>query len=95
MHVLHVAMAFSSSYRGNECATHDLDLNHPPSSYEFPKHMFTKKNIAYRSCHAEWFKSWSWLHYDEDKDAVSCSLCLKTVREERLKSGNAEQAFGS
>jgi len=25
---------------------------------------------VYRSCHAEWFAWWSWLHYEEDKDTV-------------------------
>ena len=39
-----------------------LDANHPPLSYTFPKRPFGKKNVAHRSCHAEWFKSWSWLH---------------------------------
>ena len=35
------------------------DANHPPLSYNFPKRPFGKKNVVYRSCRAEWFRSWS------------------------------------
>ena len=49
--------------------------------------------MVYRSCDAEWFKSWSWLHYEEGKDAVLCHVCTRAVREGKMMSGNAEPAF--
>ena len=71
------------------------ESNHPPLSYNFPKRPFGKKNVVYRSCRAEWFRSWSWLHYDEDKDAVLCHVCTRAVKEGKMKSGSAEPAFVS
>ena len=71
------------------------DANHPPLSYNFPKRPFGKKNVVYRSCHAEWFRSWSWLHYEEEKDAVVCHVCTTAMKEGKIKSGSAEPAFVS
>ena len=61
-----------------------LDANHPPPSYNFPKRPFGKKNV-YRSCCAEWFASWTWLHYVEDKDAVLSRLHESSERREDAK----------
>ena len=39
-----------------------------------------------------WFKQWTFLHYDEAKDLVYCYTCFK---EKRLRSANADPAFVS
>ena len=53
--------------------------NHPPISYVFPKRSKS------RSCQHAWFSSWSWLHYNEQKDTVLCAICSTAVSEGKLK----------
>ena len=52
----------------------DVDHFRPDDSYVFPKKTVGKKQ---RSCQSSWFKKFSWLHYDQVKDAVFCILCKK------------------
>ena len=40
-----------------------------------------------------WFKQWTFLHYDEAKDLVYCYTCL--FKEKGLRSANADPAFVS
>ena len=54
------------------------------NSHTTHKRAFGKKNVAYRSCHAEWFTSWPWLHYEEDKDTVLCHVCPFHVESEMV-----------
>ena len=42
-----------------------------------------------------WFKQWTFLHYDEAKDLVHCYTCLLCFKEKRLRSANADPAFVS
>ena len=42
-----------------------------------------------------WFKQWTFLHYDEAKDLVYCYTCLLCFKEKRLRSANADPAFVS
>ena len=42
-----------------------------------------------------WFKQWTFLHYDEAKDLVYCYTCLLCFKENRLRSANADPAFVS
>ena len=72
-----------------------IDANHPPPSYKFPKRAFGKKVILFRCCRAEWFNTWSWLHYEEHTDVVLCVLCRRAVNEGKLMSGNTEATFVS
>ena len=69
--------------------------NHPPISYVFPKRSFGSKT---RSCQHAWFSSWSWLHYNEQKDTVLCAICSTAVSEGKLKqdvTAKGEPAFVS
>ena len=68
-----------------------------PSSYSFPKRSFGKKSVVFRSCQSNWFKHWSWLHYDEAKDVVLCHICSKAVAERKVKrhGGCSDEAFVS
>ena len=59
------------------CSTPLEPCNHPLDTYNFPKRSFGKKNIVQKSCRTEWFKTWSWLHYIEDKDTVLCHVCMR------------------
>ena len=42
-----------------------------------------------------WFKEWTFLHYDETKDLVYCYTCLLCFKEKLLRSANADPAFVS
>ena len=42
-----------------------------------------------------WFKQWTFLHYDEAKALVHCYTCLLCFKEKRLRSANADPAFVS
>ena len=42
-----------------------------------------------------WFKQWTFLHYDEAKDLVYCYTCLLCFKEKGLRSANADPAFVS
>ena len=46
---------------------------HPPKTLTFPKTIHSKTS---RHCHAEWFRTWRWLHYVQESDSVYCYLCL-------------------
>jgi len=37
-----------------------------------------------RSCQANWFNKWTFLHYVEDKDAVICHTCASAVKKKLL-----------
>ena len=87
-----MAMPTSSSAEGSSTSA---DVNHPPTTYVFPKRAFGKKNVVYRSCHAEWFQTWPWLHYQEDKDTVLCHVCARANSKGKLSSGTAEPSFVS
>ena len=46
---------------------------HPPKTFTFPKTVLSKTS---RRCHAEWFRTWTWLHCVKESDSVYCYLCL-------------------
>lgn len=51
----------------------------PGDDYEF-------KKTGNRCCHAEWFKTWTWLHYNETQDAVLCFTCTSAIARNLLPS---------
>lgn len=61
---------------------------HPPADFKF-------KQDGERSCHANWFREWQWLHYDEDKDVVRCFTCISAVQKKLmpLQEKKSESAF--
>ena len=59
--------------------------NHP-IKYNFPKRAFGVKEKTHRSFQAQWFQKWSWIHYDEGRDIVFCSICVKAARSNKLKA---------
>ena len=68
---------------------------HQPASFTFPQRQFGKKTVVLRSFQSSWFRSWSWLHYNEATDSIVCFLCAKAHREQKLNSKNADTAFVS
>ena len=68
---------------------------HQPLSFNFPKCPFGKQKIVYRSCQPCWFTQWSFLHYDESKDAVFCQTCLKGFKQKKMRTSSADPAFVS
>ena len=69
----------------------------PTETFSFPKRQFGKTKVVKRSCQASWFRSWSWLHYDETNDTVLCFLCWKAIYEKKITTiqGNSDDAFVS
>ena len=67
---------------------------HQPVSFKFPKREYGKKTVVKRSFQPQWFSSWPWLHYDEQRDLVFCYACVKAYREKKLQCiGNLESAY--
>ena len=46
---------------------------HPPKTYVFPK---TKIGSRERPFHAHWCEDYPWLHYNAEKDAAFCYVCM-------------------
>ena len=67
----------------------------PTSSFSFPKQQFGKKTVNFCSFQCSWFRSWSWLHYNEATDSVTCFLCTKVVKEKKMNRAIADAAFVS
>ena len=65
----------------------------PTKAFKFPKRQFGSKGEE-RSFRAEWCDAFSWLHYDVDKDAAFCYLCMRyEVEKKFLVSTKREPAF--
>ena len=63
--------------------------------FKFLKRTFGK-NGQKRSFRAEWCQTYKWLHYDVDKDAAFCYLCMQAEHEMKfLASRKREPAFFS
>ena len=48
-----------------------IGVNPHQSEKQFPRKKFGQQ---YRSFQASWFKNWTWLHYDETRDRVFCTV---------------------
>ena len=68
---------------------------HQPASFSFPQRQFGKKSVVLRSFQPSWFRSWSWIHYNETTDSVTCFLCAKAQKEQKMTSKSADTAFVS
>ena len=68
---------------------------HQPQSFTYPKRAFGKKTVVYRSFQTQWYRSWSWLHYQEPNDSVLCYLCSKAIRQNKMRPSNPDSAFVS
>ncbi len=69
---------------------------HQPQSFAFPKRSFGTSKVVERSFQQNWFDKWSFLHYDEAKDAVFCHTCVMGFKLNRMKTSmRADPAFVS
>lgn len=69
---------------------------HPAATFSFPKRTFGVKKPVKCAARSQWFKTWSFLHYDEATDAVFCHICVAAVRQRKIKaSHNVSNAFVS
>lgn len=61
---------------------------HPPASTSF-------KKTGNRCCHATWFTTWPWMHYDEVKDCIFCFTCTSAIERQLMppKEKRSESAF--
>ena len=65
----------------------------PSRWFSFPKRELGSKGEK-RSFRAEWCQQFEWLHYDVDKDAAFCYLCIKCQMEKKfLSSTKRDPAF--
>ena len=55
----------------------------PTKAFSFPKQQFGSKGEE-SSFHSEWCDTFSWLHYDVDKDAAFCYLCMRCEAEKKF-----------
>ena len=55
----------------------------PTKAFSFPKRQFGSKGEE-RSLCSEWCDTFSWLHYDVDKNAAFCYLCMRCEAEKKF-----------
>ena len=72
----------------------DLPANpHQPHLTAFPKRLFGKAILVYRSFQASWFKEFPFLHYDEAKDVAFCHTCTTAIRQKKIRTGSVDGSF--
>ena len=63
---------------------------HPPVTLILPKRMFGSK----RAFRANWCQQFPWLHYNIDRDAAFCHICMQADNEGKfLSSSKRESSF--
>ncbi len=79
------------------CSLPDIaaEPNQPGPSFVFPKCQFGKKVVVKRSCQADYFRTWPWLTYDEQKDAVFCHTCVMALKAKKMTLKRGDAAFVS
>ena len=65
----------------------------PPSTYKFPKQIFSKNRVAECSFQSSWFQKWKWLYYDESNNLAFCHTCMKANSEAKLRCRSLKPAF--
>ena len=70
-----------------------IDGPHQPRFATFPKRSFGNKTVVWRSFQPSWFNSFSWLHYDENRDVAYCYVCMRASKEKKLATKCTDQAF--
>ena len=85
-------MAYSGSFSLPDSVP---DSPHQPASFKYPKRKFGQKKVVERSFRSDWFKSWPWLHYNEELDAVFCHVCVKALKELKIEMPNCDSSFVS
>lgn len=66
---------------------------HPPVTLILPKRMFGSKKVE-RAFRANWCQQFPWLHYNIDRDAAFCHVCMQADNEGKfLSSSKRESSF--
>ena len=60
--------------------------------FELPPRHFGKEEAG-RTFQPHWFDKYSWIHYDQDRDAAFCHVCINALKENMISSNKAEDAF--
>ena len=68
---------------------------HQPKKFSFPHRSYGKTKVVQRRFQAEWFDKWTWITYDETKDAVFCIVCQQVSKEKKLSNSKYEPTFVS
>ena len=66
---------------------------HQPKKFSFPYRSYGKTKVVQRRFQAEWFDTWTWITYDETKDAVFCIVCQQASKEKKLSNSKYEPTF--
>ena len=83
------------------CFVGEMDCVIPSQPHQLPASFTSNDHLGRRHLFfavfsmLNWFKQWTFLHYDEAKDLVYCYTCLLCFKENRLRSANADPAFVS
>ena len=66
---------------------------HQPKKFSFPYRSYGKTKVVQRRFQAEWFDTWTWITYDETKNAVFCIVCQQASKEKKLSNSKYEPTF--
>lgn len=69
-----------------------LSEPYQPQNISFPKTQYNVKGFK-RSFQSAWFERFPWLHYDIEKDAAFCFICIKALNAKAICSSKLEKAF--
>ena len=61
-----------------------------PVNFKNPKREYEDSN---RSFQPQWYKRWKWLHYNEQKDSVTCYVCWHAHLHHMLPNMKIDDAF--
>ena len=66
---------------------------HQPKKFSFPYRSYGETKVVQCRFQAEWFDKWTWITYDETKDAVYCIVCQQASKEKKLSNSKYEPTF--
>ena len=89
------AKTTTSQAVGQSSQPTDTILNNEPNqpkNYDFPLRKFGKETTE-RSFQVKWFDKFNWIHYDQEKGAAFCFVCINAEKKNIISATKSEHVF--
>ena len=83
-------MVLNEPLAANACRNQKNLSPNQPVNFKYPKREYKDSN---RSFQPQWYKRWKWLHYNEQKDSVTCYVCWHAHLHHMLPNMKIDDAF--
>ena len=83
-------MVLNEPLAANACRNQKNVSPNQPVNFKYPKREYKDSN---RSFQPQWYKRWKWLHYNEQKDSVTCYVCWHAHLHHMLPNMKIDDAF--